>query len=55
MPDFGDLEKEAESHSPQVDEGIQKAEQAGDKELDGRDHGMLDKGGAELEKEIGQQ
>jgi hypothetical protein len=48
MPDFGDLEKEAESHSPQVDEGIQKAEQAGDKELDGRDHGMLDKGGAEL-------
>jgi hypothetical protein len=54
MPDFGDLEKEAESHSQQVDEGIGKVEQEGDKEADGRDHGMIDKGGAELEKEIGQ-
>ncbi len=54
MPDFGDLEKEAQSHSKEVDEGIDKAEQAADKEAGGRDHGAIDKGAAALEKELGQ-
>lgn len=53
MPDFNELERDAESHSKQVDEGIDKAEQEGDKVADGKDHGAIDKSGEELEKELG--
>ncbi len=55
MPDFGDLEHEAESHSKEVDEGIEKAEQEADKEAGGRDHGMIDKGAEAAEKDLGNQ
>ena len=55
MPDLGDIEKEAESHSTQVDEGINRADQEIEKEDDGRDHGLVDKAAQEAEKEIGGQ
>jgi hypothetical protein len=52
MPDFGDLEEDAESHSKDVDEGIGKADQEAGKETGGHDDGMIDKGSAEVEKEL---
>jgi hypothetical protein len=52
MPDFSELEKDAKDHPTQVDEGIDKAKQEGDKESGGRDHGLIDKGAADAEKEI---
>jgi hypothetical protein len=55
MPDLGDIEKEAESHSQEVDEGINKLDQEADKEAGGRDKGMIDKAAQEAEKDIGQQ
>jgi hypothetical protein len=53
MPDLGDIEKEAESHSTQVDEGINKADQEIDKGDGGRDKGLVDKAAQEAETEIG--
>jgi hypothetical protein len=50
MPDFEQIEKEAKDHSKQIDEVIDKAEHEADEKADGRDHGLIDKGAAELEK-----
>ena len=55
MPDFEDLEKDAENHSKQVDEGISAVDKEADKEAGGRDHGMIDKAAQEAEKDIGDQ
>jgi hypothetical protein len=55
MPDLGDIEKEAQSHSPQVDEAINKGDQEIDKEDGGRDAGLVDKASQEAEKDIGGQ
>jgi hypothetical protein len=55
MPDFGDLEEVAKSHSEQVTEGLEKAQTEGDKLADGRDHGMIDKGVDAAEKRLGEQ
>ena len=55
MPDLGDIENEAESHSAQVDEAINKADQEIDKEDGGRDHGLVDRAAQEAEKDIGGQ
>ncbi len=53
MPDLGDIEQEARSHSTEVDEGIDKAEQLADKEAGGRDRGLVDKSAGEAEKAVG--
>jgi hypothetical protein len=53
MPDFGDLEQEAKSHSEQVDQGIDQAKEAADKEAGGRDQGMIDKGADAADKALG--
>jgi hypothetical protein len=55
MPDLGDIEKEASSHSSQVDDGINKADQEIDKDDGGRDQGMVDEAAQEAEKDIGGQ
>lgn len=55
MPDFGDLEEVAKSHSEQVTEGLEKARTEGDKVADGRDHGMIDKGADAAEQRLGGQ
>jgi hypothetical protein len=53
MPDFGDLEQEAKSHSKQVDKSIEVAQKKADEEVDGRDHGIVDKAANAAEKELG--
>jgi hypothetical protein len=53
MPDFGDLEQEAKSHSKQVDKGKEVAQKEADERLDGRDHGIVDKATDAAEKELG--
>jgi hypothetical protein len=55
MPDFEDLKREAESHSEQVDEGLNKVAAEGDKVADGRDHGLIDKAAGEAEQQLGGQ
>lgn len=55
MPDFGDIEKEAKDHSKETDEAIQDADKEADKELAGKDHGLVDKGSAVAEKDLGNQ
>lgn len=55
MPDFDDIKQEAESHSKDVDEGIDKVEQIADKEAGGKDKGLIDKAGAAADKAIGDQ
>jgi hypothetical protein len=55
MPDFGDIEKEAQDRTQEVDEGIEKTDQLADKETGGRDKGLIDKGASEAEKELGGQ
>ena len=52
MPDFEEIEQEAKDHSKQVDEAIDKVEHEADERADGKDHGLIDKGAAELEKEL---
>jgi len=52
MPDFEEIEKEAKDHQKQVNEGIDKLEHEADEKAGGKDHGLIDKGGAELEKEL---
>jgi MT0933-like antitoxin protein len=52
MPDFDDIEQEAKEHSEQVDAGVDKAEHEADESVGGKDSGLIDKGGAELEKDI---
>ena len=52
MPDVDDIEKQAKEHSEQVDAGVDKVEHEADETADGRDHGLIDKAGAELEKDI---
>jgi MT0933-like antitoxin protein len=53
MPDLSDLEHEAEDHSTQVDEAIEKGDQEADRLAGGRDHGLIDKGAQEAEKRLG--
>jgi hypothetical protein len=53
MPDFQEIENEAKGHSKQVDEGVDKLDQEADKESDGKDRGLIDKGAQEVEKELG--
>ncbi len=55
MPDFGDIEQEAKSHSSEVDKGIQQGDQELDKSAGGRDKGLIDKGAAEAEQQVGGQ
>jgi hypothetical protein len=55
MPDFGDIEKEAKDHSKETDEGIQDVDKEADKDLAGKDHGLVDKGSQAAEKELGSQ
>ena len=52
MPDFEEIEQQAKDHSKQVDEGIAKVEHEADDKADGKDHGLIDKGTAQLEKEL---
>ncbi len=55
MPDFGDIEKEIKDHPQQADEGIQDLDKEADKQLGGKDRGAIDKGAADLEKDLGGQ
>jgi hypothetical protein len=52
MPDFGDLEEVAKSHSHQVDEGLEKAKTEADSLADGRDRGIIDKAAQAAEKQV---
>jgi hypothetical protein len=52
MPDFEEIQKEPKDQDKQFDEGIDKLEHEADERADGKDHGLIDKGGAELEKEL---
>jgi hypothetical protein len=52
MPDFEEIEKDAKDHSKQVDEGIDKVAHEADEKADGKDHGVIDKAAADLEKEL---
>lgn len=52
MPDFEEIEQEAKDHSKQIEEGIDEVEHAADEKVDGKDHGLINKGAAELEKEL---
>lgn len=50
MSEMSDIEREAEKHSTQVDEGVDKVAREGDKLAGGRDHGLIDKGADAAEK-----
>ena len=51
MPDVEEIEQETKDHSKQVDEGIGKFDHEADEWTNGMDHGLIDKGAAEIEIE----
>lgn len=48
-----DVEKEARDHPQQADQAVKRAEQEADQRLGGKDHGMVDKAGQDIEKDLG--